>query len=396
MNTTGVSQMSDVADDFHRLQKAELLIERQRSSLARRLLLEVIADDPDNITARDLLSRIAFQDQSYAECRTWAKEILVISPLNSEAMVLYGFAVLHDDQLVLPRDVPCYQFEGPGYHRRLRLAERYARQALAIAPFEACAFELLAQVAVVRKKYSKGLLFAKQAMAVNPESQSAALVKSLCLQRLGRKREAGETEEQALRFDPMSDVIHSRISERALDESDFEVAVEHARLALQLDPSNERFQERYFRTLRAQSSVLTRLVLQIELKLARFRRLPVIWHCLWTGSLACAFFICESLLFPDATPNRPRTLHYFMFIGLYVYFPVGIAESGNLLLCRQGTIHEERFSKKSGWLLAVMCPPFIFGMLAIQSTTDAAWPSVVLTVTLIAGAGLVDFIDGRG
>src|SRR5690606_6128653 len=106
-------------------------------------------------------------------------------------------------------------------------------------PLAADTFALLASVELGRSRWTDSLDAANRALALQPEHVGAANLRAMALVRLGRKAEAMESVDYALRRAPENAFSHANQGWNCLHQNNPRRAQDHFREALRLDPNLE-------------------------------------------------------------------------------------------------------------------------------------------------------------
>ena len=106
-------------------------------------------------------------------------------------------------------------------------------------PEEADYFGFKAGLLLKKKKYQEALQLANHGLSLDAKNNYCLNLRAQILTKLDRKEEAGETVENILYDNPEDSYSHTNVGWVALEHDDHKKAIEHFRMALQLDPNNE-------------------------------------------------------------------------------------------------------------------------------------------------------------
>jgi tetratricopeptide (TPR) repeat protein len=121
----------------------------------------------------------------------------------------------------------------------LKEAEQSIRSAISMHPRNPDYFGLLAAVKCDQKEFSKGLEYANEGLAIDPDNLQCLNMRAHALFKLDKKDEAYETIREALNHDPENDVTHANLGWGLLERGDHKKALTHFREALKINPNSD-------------------------------------------------------------------------------------------------------------------------------------------------------------
>lgn len=118
-------------------------------------------------------------------------------------------------------------------------ALEFIDEAISMDPEEADYFGFKAGILLEKKKYEEALKLANHGLSLDAKNSYCLNLRAQILTKLDRKEEAGETVENILYDNPEDSYSHANVGWVALEHGDHKKAIEHFRMALQLNPNNE-------------------------------------------------------------------------------------------------------------------------------------------------------------
>ncbi len=150
-------------------------------------------------------------------------------------------------------------------------AERAARQAVELNPYDADLHHMLGNVLLAQRQWSAALAEADEGLRLDGEHIGCANLRATALVKLGRKSEAEQVMTGVLARDPEDAFSHANQGWTALHQSNPQKALTHFREALRLDPTLEYAQSGMVEALKARY-LLYRLMLRWFLFMASLGR----------------------------------------------------------------------------------------------------------------------------
>lgn len=242
-------------DQEGQVERAKTLVGLERYKEAEEILLQVLAGDPTNSDVLEQLSRICYNTKRLRDGIRYAKLAITADPESYYAHYLYA----HGHQT-----------------RNTKLAYKHLESSLKIEPNFSNSLYLLAVLQVNDAKLKEALETISHGLRVSPNHSQLLGLRTRALTILGRKEEAAESAQAALRTNALDPGAHAEFAHFQLQVGDREESVARFREALRLDPNNTEAREGLMNALRAKN-ILFRLTLKASLLLqripARFRPL---------------------------------------------------------------------------------------------------------------------------
>lgn len=231
--------------------RAQQLIRQERFALAIEQLELALAEDIQDVRALGMLALAQVKLNQYQLAQETIIRALSISPENARLHYLASLVLEHSD----------------------RAAEAMAeiREAIRLSPEEADFYGKLAGLHVQRNEFKTALEISEEGLQFDPEHSTCNNFRSLCLVRLGRREEANQALQAALRRSPDDPFNHACLGWEKLAENDFKQAAIHFREALRLEPNSEWAREGIISSLKARNFVF-RIFLSYALFLGRFNK----------------------------------------------------------------------------------------------------------------------------
>ncbi|HEX2535255.1 MAG TPA: tetratricopeptide repeat protein [Chitinophagaceae bacterium] len=205
------------------LEKAELLLRQGRTRDAEAALHDVLAKEPDHDEAIALLARCAFDKGELEKGSGLIEEAIRLDPNNSYYFYLQGFAY---------------------YRRDLgSAAVGSLNKAIALNPYVAEYFGMLAHIRIAEKAFEEGLDNANQGLALESDNLTCLNARSIALNKLKRTEAAIATMQNALALDPDNEMTHTTVGWNHLEKGRHKEARRHFLEALRINPNGEAARE---------------------------------------------------------------------------------------------------------------------------------------------------------
>lgn len=217
------------------LERARLSLEAGKVELARELVADVLAAEPEHAGAFELLAEIAVAGGELDLALEHVERSIALDPQSCNAYQTLAFLRLQRDE-----------------YKKARAAIGVA---LRLHPDGAAHLAMAAEVETVLGHWSRALEFADAGLGVDPMHRECLNLRSLALQQLGRKDEAGATIKVALRGAPDDARTHWTKGVLSLHGGASKEALEHFREALRQDPNNEVARRGLLHALRSKNPV---------------------------------------------------------------------------------------------------------------------------------------------
>ncbi len=201
------------------ISRARVLIEQNRPDEASKLLMEVLATEPNNVLVLAMLSEIQIDKEQYTEAIELIDKAIAIEPDSAYLYYIKAQGFFHMDKYTE--------------------AEEMLQTSISIDPDDADNFALFAHIQLMRKNYNKALTYADEALVCEPDHILALNVRSTALLNLDKKEESYQTIEDALNEDPNNAYTHANFGWNLLRKGEDKKALEHFTEALKIDPNSE-------------------------------------------------------------------------------------------------------------------------------------------------------------
>jgi tetratricopeptide (TPR) repeat protein len=238
-----VSDLSDL------LPQIELFISLRRYDDAERLIDQLLAINPRSAAAHLFRASVRFDRSDWAGARAAAREAARLDPTWPDAHSLYALAILADNSYVPVR----------GWNDRLTFrsdaaiavaeALAHADRALEFDPSSAYAHGVRAHALLAAGRPAPALAAAETGLSIDPNDITCCAWRHDALVRLGRHQEAARFTRDGLHAKPEEAASHVRLGVLALDSSNNDAALEHARAALLANPNSSDAQSVYWTAL---------------------------------------------------------------------------------------------------------------------------------------------------
>lgn len=197
--------------------RAELLLNQKRYTEAADILVNLLAQDPNNTRVLAMLSEVNLQQDKSKEAEELINNGISLAPDDD-------FLHYQKARILISMD-------------RYDAAEKSLDNAIAFNALEPEYFALWASIKLARKKYEAGLELAEKALDLDPENLLALNNRSKALLKLNRKEESAKTIEGALNQDPNNVFTHTTFGWNELEKGNTKKALHHFQEALKQDPN---------------------------------------------------------------------------------------------------------------------------------------------------------------
>jgi tetratricopeptide (TPR) repeat protein len=275
-----------------RIEKAQLLMQQERFAPAMKELAQELQSNPDEPHVHALLAVCLRQLDRNKEALDAARRAVQVGPDYSYAHYVLAGVYDQDD--------------------RLDEAERAIREAIRLDPEDADYYARLANLHMQQRRWEEGLPAAERALEIEPTHSLALNLRSMALDRLGRKDEAAAAAAGALAANPDDATAHASKGWQELRGGNPQPAMTHFREALRLDASHAWAREGVVEALKARNP-LYRAMLAYFMWTSRLQP-KVLWGFLIGG------FILSKILRDVARTNPQWAPYLWVVLGLYFGF----------------------------------------------------------------------------
>ncbi|MDN5200627.1 tetratricopeptide repeat protein [Fulvivirgaceae bacterium BMA10] len=199
------------------LEKAKVLIERNRFNEAEKSLRLTLSKQPNNVEALSLLAICLSEKKEFDEANEAMKAAIATEPNNPQLLYLFSRVLFEQEEFAK--------------------AEEYIKSAIAFYPYEADYFGIWAAIFLNKKDWKNALAKADEGLAIDPENLMCLNTRSTALVKLNKKKEAFDTISEALNQNPDNEVTHTNYGWGLLEKGEHKKALEHFRQALQHNPN---------------------------------------------------------------------------------------------------------------------------------------------------------------
>lgn len=261
-------------------QRALILMQSSRWELARDELRRALLEDSQNPYLHNTLAICLTCLEDFETAEVHARTAVGLAPDDSEChRILAGVLV---------------------NRRKFAAATDAVEQAIRLDASNVEAFSTLAQIRYANDDWS-GLLDASESgLELEPEHVVCNNLRAIALVKLGRRAEAGQTLAAALAKDPNDGLTHANQGWSLLESGQQDLAFEHFREALALDPESDWAREGIVEALKSRN-VVYRYLLRYFLFMSRLSR-TVLWGIMIGGYLLMRWLMSYAASHPEASP----------------------------------------------------------------------------------------------
>ncbi|MEN9568941.1 MAG: hypothetical protein RL172_172 [Bacteroidota bacterium] len=206
-----------MSDSFQFTERAALLLEQGRITDAIKQLTQALELAPENDHALALYARCQYEQKKFTEGIETIQRALAINPDSEYYFYLQGFGFYRTDNNVA--------------------AIASLEQSISINPYFAESFGLLGYVYLDDKNFKQALDKANEGLQADPENITCLNVRSIAQNKLKMTDAAIETMEYALAQDPDNEFTHTTVGWNYLEKGKHNLAANHFREALRIDPN---------------------------------------------------------------------------------------------------------------------------------------------------------------
>lgn len=200
------------------IERANLLLKQGRVNDAISQVKTALQLNPDNDEALAMYARCFFDKKEIDEGINTTLRAIAINPDNHYYFYLLAF----------------------GFYRKNKNLEaiEHLLTSIQLNPYFCECYGLLSHIYCEEKQFENALQKANEGLVIDPENISCLNGRSVALNKLKRTDEAIETMQQALAQDPDNDFTHSTVGWNYLEKGKNNIAGDHFREALRINPNN--------------------------------------------------------------------------------------------------------------------------------------------------------------
>lgn len=200
-------------------QRASMLMEQARYSLAEDELRQALTQDPDNGLAHAMLGLCLSNLNRFNDAQQEAETAIHLEP--DQPFVFYAYA-----SVLLGRN-------------DFKKAKSAVETAIGMDPFSQHHFAMLARIEFQLHNWQAAADAADSGLSLDPEDVECTNLRAMALVKLGKTIDAQETLKTALKRSPEDPFSHANLGWSLLENGEPQKAMEHFREALRLDPEME-------------------------------------------------------------------------------------------------------------------------------------------------------------
>jgi tetratricopeptide (TPR) repeat protein len=198
--------------------RGSVLIDLGRHASAEQEYRAVLAAEPNNAWAHELLAFCLSNQERYAEAIVEAKTAIALKP-----ELAGGYCAL----------ATVYMACG-----RLDEGLTAINRSISLEPLEATSFGILAVLRLKQKDWIATLEAADSGLAIDPNNISCTNARGVALTHLGRSGDAVASNINALKRNPANGLIHANLGWALLSSGKRTAAIQHFRESLRLNPNS--------------------------------------------------------------------------------------------------------------------------------------------------------------
>ncbi len=201
------------------LHKARLLMNLNRASEAIQELRQWLVLYPEDVEALSLLIQAYISTDQHQAALETAEDMLGMWPDYSLSHYFYGVTLM--------------------LNRRYKESEEALLRAIEMDPWDADYFSMLGALHNLQKNWEKGLFYADQGLAIDPEHVRSLNTRTEALTKLGRLEELESTIEDTLAADPHNAYTQANVGWSKLERGNVQEARQHFAESLRINPNYE-------------------------------------------------------------------------------------------------------------------------------------------------------------
>jgi len=249
-------------DRHSQLERAKILLQQRRYKDAEEHAAAILRNNPNDAEALQIIGHCRLDNKQPAEAIQIFQQCLGLEPDNDYVHYLLGFA----------------------HYRNGNRAQAVVslQHALRLNPYASGYYGLYAFILLDENQYAKALEKANEGLAMYAQDLTCLNARSQALFRLKDKDAAYDTIKEALSVNPDDDFTHTNYGWHFMEMGKHKKAMEHFRLALRINPNNNRARHGYKESLKAKLPpyrwmLMFSLWLAAKSKKARWAIIIVIW-----------------------------------------------------------------------------------------------------------------------
>ncbi len=219
---------------------AQLLLQTHRPAEAEKAARAGLEAEPENPALLHVLGSALVEQGKLGDARAITRQLIGIAPAWEPAYLLLTSVELES--------------------RNIKGAEQAAREALRLSPNSVVAHHNMAACLMRQSRWEEALREAEAGLALDPEHDGCANLRSTALANLGRNVESWHSTANALRRNPENSATHVTAGYVGLQAGERDAALQHFTEALRLDPGSEQARHGLLMALRTRNPIYRQLL----------------------------------------------------------------------------------------------------------------------------------------
>jgi tetratricopeptide (TPR) repeat protein len=245
-------------------------------------------------------------------------------------------------------------------------AEEHILEAISLNPYQSAFFGLLSGIYIERTDWKKALEYANQGLAIDPEDSTCLNYRTMCLTKLDRHDEIGDSIDDALKSNPYDAHTHANVGWTKLEINENEQAKAHFAEALRINPNFEYARLGMVEAIKAKNP-LYRLFLKYQFFMSKYSA---------SGQMAIIVGLAIGRNFiRSMSTSFPILLPVFYFLGFLFFLTWVMKPFGDIFLRldNYGKLVLSEKEKRSSEIVGVGILIGIFSAICYLSTDYAMW-----------------------
>ena len=339
----------------NRLAKVDILLQQNKLVEAKKILNQLLSEDPNDVMTLTLLSNIYFRQDKFETATELIDKAIGLEPNNPHFFYLKATFAHQQDKAAE--------------------SEKNINHAIELDPNNAHYFALSSTIKIFKKQYSEALKMADNALAIDPTNLFALNTRSTALKKLNRGEESLKTIEGALREAPNSSYTHANYGWALLEQGDHVKALTHFKQSLVNDPTSQFAHSGMMEALKA-TNPLYRAFLKYAFWMANLTSK-------YQWGILIAFFLAFRMLRSISEKNetlQPYLTPLIILIALIAFSTWVIQPLSNLFLRfnRYGSVLLERKEKISSNFVAASLAVSVIGTLLYAVLSDQKYLTIAV------------------